>query len=112
MKRQPPIAAIRVGALIDCTLQIVDVLLEQSSIPSSEFDDRVTFALRYDVNVRSFVPPSNSRLAFCCPSSGTAALCTICVAMVPSFLTSLRGLLVLMNSGIEGSISIRPAEPS
>jgi hypothetical protein len=34
MKRQPPIAATNVGALIDWTLQIVEVLLEQSSMPS------------------------------------------------------------------------------
>ena len=46
MKRQPPIAAISVGALIDCTLQIVEVLLEQCSMPSSELVDRVAFALR------------------------------------------------------------------
>src|SRR4051812_23033993 len=112
MKRHPPIAATMVGALMDWMLQIVEMLVEQCSMPLSEFVERVALADRYDVNVSTFTAALNSRLALACPSSGTATLCTISVTMEPSFFSNLRGALVLMNSGMEGSINIKPADPS
>src|SRR5258705_13591562 len=112
MKRQPPMATISVGALTDETLQIVEVLDEQCSMTSTEFVDRVALALKYEVRVRILVPALKRRLAFAWPSSGTATLCTTWVTTLPSFFRSLRADPVLMNFGIEGSITIRPAEPS
>src|SRR4029079_17664731 len=98
-------AATRIGTWIDCTAQTVELFDEQSSIPSTALVERVAFADRNDLKVKTFVPVSNCRLVLALIGSATATLLTICVTIVPSFLSSLRGCLVLINSVISGSIA-------
>src|ERR1700692_1385557 len=100
-------AATMIGILIDWTAQVVELLLEQSSSPSSELVDRIALALRNDLKVKTFVPVSKARLALAMPGSGTATLFTTCVAMVPSFFSNFSGRAVFISSGILGSIARR-----
>src|SRR5438874_10504084 len=100
-----------IGILIDCTAQLVELLLEQSSNPSSELVDLIALALRNDLKVKTFVPVSKARLALAMLGSGTATLFTTCVTMVPSFFSNFSGRAVLMSSGILGSIAIRTPSP-
>ena len=96
---------------IDCTAQVVELLLEQESIPSREFVARVAFALRNDVRVKRFVPVSKARFVTATPGSGTATLCTIPVSIMPSFLSNFSGRAVLIMPAMEGSSVVSAAPP-
>src|SRR5256885_8937081 len=96
-----------IGTLIDCTAQVVELLLEQSSRPSSELVDRIALALKKDLKLKAFVPVSKARLAWAMRGSGTATLLTICVTIEPSFFNNFSGRAVLMSSEIFGSIAMR-----
>src|SRR5438067_8292229 len=100
-----------IGILIDCTAQLVELLLEQSCKPSTELVDRIALALRNDLNVNTFVPVSKARLALAMLGSGTATLFTTWVTIVPSFFSNFSGRAVLMSSRILGSIAIRTPSP-
>src|SRR5258706_13700855 len=102
-----------IGILIDCTAQVVELLLEQSSRPSSELVDRIALALKKDLKLKTFVPVSKARLALAMPGSGTATLFTTCVEAVPSFFTNFSGRAGLMSSGIIGFMTItKPSPPA
>src|SRR5258706_8069804 len=100
-------AATMIGTLIDCTAQVVELLLEQSSNPSSELVERIAFALKNDLKLKTFVPVSKARLAWAMRGSGTATLFTTCIEMVPSFFSNFSARAVLMSSEILGSIAMR-----
>src|SRR6266699_4355459 len=105
------IAATMIGILIDWTAQVVELLLEQSSKPSSELVDRIALALRNDLKLKTFVPVSKARLALAMLGSGTATLFTTCVETVPSFFNNFSGRAVLMSSEMLGSMAIRMPSP-
>src|SRR5271169_4912959 len=100
-----------IGTEIDCTAQVVELLLEQLSMPSREFVARVAFALRNDLSVKSFVPVSNAALVTAVSGCETATLLTICVLTMPLFVSNFSGRAVLIRSAIEGSRAASTAPP-
>src|SRR3977135_108695 len=100
-------AATRIGTWIEATAQVVELLDEQSSSPSSELVERIALALRKDLKVKILVPVSKARLVLAFLGSGTATLCTISFTMEPSFFSSFSGRAVDISSGISGSMAIR-----
>jgi hypothetical protein len=60
-------------------------------MPSREFVARVAFALRNDLNVKSFVPVSNAALVIAISGCETATLWMICVLMAPLFVSNFLG---------------------
>src|SRR5438067_213594 len=105
-------AAIRVGTLIDCMAQIVELLFEQWSMPSAELVERTALAARYDLIVRIFVPAEKVRLSLACRGCAGSMLFTTCITMLPSFFSNFSGRAVLMNSGMLGSMRSSRAAPS
>src|SRR5262245_28068825 len=104
-------AAIKTGIEIDCTAQVVELLLEQNSMPPFEFVERTALALRNDFKVKIFVPVSKARFVLAKPGSATATLFPICVTTVPSFLRNFWGRAVLWRSTIDGSSDASFASP-
>src|SRR5918998_4655905 len=84
----------RSGEEMERTAQIVELLLEQWSIPSREFVERTAWVLRKDCRVSSFVPRLKALVVSLVSSSGGLTDTTTCSAMVPSFFRSLRELFV------------------
>jgi len=66
-----------IGTEIDCTAQVVELLLEQWLMPSREFVARAAFALRNDLSVNSLVPVSNAAFVTAVSGCATATLWTI-----------------------------------
>src|SRR5438046_9308344 len=112
MKWKAPMAAIRVGTLIDWTAHMVELFVEHQSMPSSELVDFTAFALRNDLSVNTLVPVANARLALALIGSAVATLCVTCMTMLPSFFSNFSGRAVLMSSGILVSIALRSALPA
>src|SRR5262249_43560101 len=100
-----------IGTEIDCTAQVVELFVEQKSMPSRQFVARGALALKNDLIVKSLVPVSKARLVCAIPGSATDTLLTTCVEIVPSFLSSFCGRAVLMSSGIFGSSVASLASP-
>ena len=77
-----------------CSAHGVELLLEHQSMSSIESLARIALALRNDRSVSRRVPVAKAALAASVPRPGSLTLSTICVEIVPSFFSSLRGARV------------------